>query len=77
MQGLLEYARDAELEFQPETLEAVIIEAIALARGKSQARVGKQRIAQAVTVPSNIVIEMCRPRLVQRYRTSSPMPTNH
>ena len=65
VQGLVEYSREIDLDFRPEPLAPIVAEALALAVAKSQERFGPQAVSQTVVVTDDLVLEACRPRLLQ------------
>jgi len=63
--GLVEYAKEADLEFQVEPLAPIVGEALDLARDKTRARLGGQRVQEILAIPAAIEVEACKDRLVQ------------
>lgn len=63
--GLLEYSRDAELDFQRQALAPIVADALELAQAKARARTGDQQVEEVVDVPAEVELEVCRGRFVQ------------
>ena len=63
--GLLEYSRDADLEFQLLSLRPLVSEALDLAREKASTYLGDQEVEEMLLIPTEIMLEACRDRLVQ------------
>ena len=62
---MLTYSRDADLDFQLTPLKPMVVEALNLARDKTIVRLTDQNVRESVTVPDQITLETCRPRIVQ------------
>jgi signal transduction histidine kinase len=63
--GLLEYSRNAGLEFERVPLGPLVDEALDLARAKASAYLDGREVAERLAVPAEITLEGCRERLVQ------------
>jgi signal transduction histidine kinase len=63
--GLLEYSRNAGLEFELVALRPLVDEALDLARAKASSHLGGREVEHRLTVPAEITLEGCPERLVQ------------
>jgi signal transduction histidine kinase len=63
--GLVEYSRDAELQFQVHPLGPILTEALDLAREKAGASLAGHDVETIVTIAPVIHLEACRERLLQ------------
>ncbi|MBI2816313.1 MAG: HAMP domain-containing histidine kinase [Acidobacteria bacterium] len=63
--GLLEYSRETDAEFQVCPLRPIVTEALALAKAKTRERVGEIAVTETLAIPDELKLEVLRPRVVQ------------
>lgn len=63
--GLLDYTRDIDLEFQEHLLRPIISDALELAREKARACLAGREVEEAVSVPEDFKLSLCRDRLLR------------
>jgi signal transduction histidine kinase len=63
--GLVEYTRDADLDYQLHSLRPMVSDALDVAREKASTYLSGQKIGITCKIPGEIEIEACKDRLVQ------------
>lgn len=63
--GLLDYSKDADLDFQLHQLQPMITEALELARERARARLADREVEEAVSISAGLEAEVCKDRLMQ------------
>ncbi|OFW31734.1 MAG: hypothetical protein A3J28_18550 [Acidobacteria bacterium RIFCSPLOWO2_12_FULL_60_22] len=70
--GLLEYEKDTDLEFQVHLLNPMVTDAMGLARATARERVGDVAVNETVAIPDGLKLEVSRPRVVQALSNFTP-----